>query len=149
MSDDMPRWLRWLCSISARPLRAAVPRRSMSSEEGGVVWGSTSSRVLRTRSRRGSLPAGASPLTVVLAFVFTVGWTGATFIGADLFRLEFFGVLFRTVVFGARALVLAFAFTGRLAAFFDGRLAERRADAAFRVGLAGLARRAALRLAMA
>jgi hypothetical protein len=88
-------------------------------------------------------------LAVVLAFIFTGGWTGATFTGADFLRLEFFGVLFRTVAFGARALVLAFAFTGRLAAFLVGRLAERRADAAFLVGLAGLARRAALRLAMA
>src|SRR4051812_26840308 len=53
---------RALSAISARPVRAAEPRRAMSRDEGGVRRVSASSRVRRTRSRRGPLPAIADEL---------------------------------------------------------------------------------------
>src|SRR4051794_29735137 len=60
MSGVMLRWLAWLWAISARPVRAAEPWRSMSSEDGGV---GTSVSIRRCRvSRAGDVRADSSAL---------------------------------------------------------------------------------------
>jgi hypothetical protein len=54
----MPLWSARLCAASARPERADVPRRFMSSDDGGV--GTESSRRRRARSRRVALGRAAA-----------------------------------------------------------------------------------------
>src|SRR5262252_8890309 len=76
--------LRRLSAISARPLRAAEPRRSMLSDEGGV--GTMSSRVRRARSSCGRFTvvggAAAADLGARVAFARGAGALRAAFLGA-------------------------------------------------------------------
>src|SRR3954470_10813680 len=88
-----------LWSRSARPLRAELPRWSMSSDE-GVECGSASVSVRRCRSRRGTLPgtraglaalrvAGFAALVAVFLTVFFAGFC-ATLLAAGLFLADAF-----------------------------------------------------------
>src|SRR5215471_17913830 len=109
-----------LWSRSARPLRAALPRRSRSRDE-GVECGSVSASVRRARLRAGTLAGAAAELFgFAAAFFFT--FLARTVFLADAFRL-----------------------TGR---FGLGRLAERRATGFFLLDLEDFARFGAFRLAM-
>src|SRR3954466_220685 len=100
-----------LWSRSARPLRAELPRWSMSSDE-GVECGSASVSVRRCRSRRGTLPGTRAGLAALRA-------AGLAALGA-----AFFTGFFATLLAAGLFLADAFCFELRLAV---GRLAERRA----------------------
>src|SRR5882757_1729084 len=99
-----------LWALSARPVRTADPRRFMSSDDGGVLSVSSSSRVRRARSRRAIFPGGAAEL-------FDLG---------AIFGLGRLTVFFRAVAFGAVFLLAFFdgVFVLADACRFPGRLAR-------------------------
>jgi hypothetical protein len=119
------------CAASARPVRAAVQRTSISSDE-GVECGSASASVRRARSRRGTFVDAAGLLLRDAVFGFDA---------FDFLRGPFCAAFFPAGFFLADDRV----FTVRFAV---GRLAERRAGAAFRADLVDFTRFGALRLAI-
>src|SRR5580765_4654319 len=120
--------------MPARPVLAAEPWRSMSSDD-GVECGSASASVRRARSRRGTFPADTAEAFFLTA-VFGCGAAAFAFGRLTGFFLEAaFGAAF-LLAFLAGALFLADALR------FAGRAA------AFRPVLVGLARIAALRFAI-
>jgi len=124
-------------------VRAAEPRRSMSSDEGGVSWVSRSSRVRRARSSRGTFP-GTRPEVELFGVAFFAAF-GAGRPAGFLAAIAFEGAFLLAFFAGAFFLADACRFAGR---FFVGRLAEPLAADLFFAALAGFPRLAAFRLAI-